>query len=315
MKPVQECRSALKSPLIKSNRLQHGMKRRRWDPNPHEGLQICMKYEESVAAGSSRVEALSALVKSWSRRRSSLKSIVGQGRAYWEEKKRDKMKVGATSRNRNGERLKSHERVDGENKGCRDAGGGAKLQFPGHMKALERVITSELENGYAMEPEECVLHWEWLLQRDAVALESKKDRSNEEHVRLQQLQDKLKKLGGIEYRKCQKRQIMRLCRYTYMKPQRQVKISLQEEARRARRTWMEWDFMLHTAVQQDAGLLKDLVIDPDAFASHVGSGSMVCGWSDQVPWWGFMQTPRQLYQVQEGFVGPVRVWGLINLSP
>ena len=93
VKPADECRGVQRNPLIKSNRLQHGMKRRRWDPNPHEGLQICMKYEESVAAGSSPVEALSALVQTWSRRRSSLKTIVCRGRPYWENMKREKMKV------------------------------------------------------------------------------------------------------------------------------------------------------------------------------------------------------------------------------
>ena len=63
-KDVEDCRSAAANPLVKSNRLQPGMKRERWDPSPYEGLSIMQKYEELVQeTGLDHEEALAGLKK------------------------------------------------------------------------------------------------------------------------------------------------------------------------------------------------------------------------------------------------------------
>ena len=59
-----DCRDVARSPLLKSNRLQPGMKRRRWDCNPHDGLIITKKYEEMMKRGApDQAEVLHALKK------------------------------------------------------------------------------------------------------------------------------------------------------------------------------------------------------------------------------------------------------------
>ena len=177
------------------------------------------------------------------------------------------------------------------------------MEFPAHFQALEYIINQELENGFALEPGELVLHFEWLLRRDAETLKAMVERSDAETARLTLLESRLLHLESTDYRKWQKGQIMRKCRYAYLKPHRQIKITFEEETKRCHHTWKQFDFMQHQALSRDEKVLKNLVIDPAAWRSHVDGGNLVVGFSDQVPWWGFLQTPRQMYSVV-GFVAP-----------
>ena len=188
--------------------------------------------------------------------------------------------------------------------------------FPGHiMKALEHVINVELQNGFALEPEEIVLHFEWMLRRDAEVLKAKTERSDEETERLNLMEGRLLHLeSSTDYRKWQKGQIMRKCRYAYLKPQRQIKITFEEEMKRCHHRWKQFDFVQHQALSRDEKVLKNLVIDPAAWRSHVDSGNLVLGFSDQVPWWGFLQTPRQMYS-EVGFVPPPPCLDVITHYP
>ena len=127
--------------------------------------------------------------------------------------------------------------------------------------------------------------------------------SPEEGVRMRQLQDKLKKLETTDNRKGLKKAILKYCRYAYLKPQRQVSISLEEECRRAHQTWRSWDYMLWVAASKDLELLKAYIIDPVAWRQQVDGGDLVLGWSDQVPWWGYLKTMKQLYSGGRFFVG------------
>ena len=293
-KEESECRAVHKNPVMKTNKLKDGMVRRRWDPNPHQGLRICRMYGALKVKGHTDLEANTALVKVLDRDLKSVKCITRKDVGFWEAKKKENMRVGAFGPNRTGEHKKLHERFDGESAGCRGAGGGRKLDYPAHMKTLKVIVDMELENGNSVEPEELLEHFEWLLRRDAETLEAQ-ERSPEEELRMKQLQDKLKKLETTDNRKGLKKAILKYCRYAYLKPQRQVSISLEEECRRAHQTWRSWDYMLWVAASKDLELLKAYIIDPVAWRQQIDGGDLVLGWSDQVPWWGYLQTMKQLY--------------------
>ena len=121
------------------------------------------------------------------------------------------MKTGAGTRgslNKVGQAIPSHRRFDGESKGCRAPGGGAKNRFASHLKALEKWIDEELENQNCIEPEECVVHFEFMLQQDVDELKALGDLTDSQQCRLAELEERLKKLKDGNYRKYQKKMIM-----------------------------------------------------------------------------------------------------------
>ena len=163
------------------------------------------------------------------------------------------------------------------------------------MKALEHWIDMELENQQAVEPDETVEHFEFMLRHDAEQLRCLVERSAQQTARLQEIEGRLMNLKDTNYRTCQKKMIMKTCRYQYLKPQRAVKLHFDEEQRRLERTWQSWDRMLWECVQRDAKIIGEHAIDVEKFMQQVNRGDLVLGFGDQVPWWGFIQTPKQLY--------------------
>ena len=299
LKNASLCRSVDRNPNVKSNRLQPGMKRRRWDCNPHEGFTVCNKYAEILEKNGGHVaDAMKTLKKIWDRPQASLKNIVLKGQAYWKGKMKTDMKTGAGSRgslNKSGQNLKAVDRWAGDSKGCRAPGGGAKNRFAAHMKALEYWIDSELENQQAVEPEDTVEQFEYMLRGDALQLKQVLERTDGENARLQEVEHRLVKLQDANYRKWQKIIIMKTCRYQFLKPQRAVKLHWDEESRRLQRTWQSWDRVLWEVVQKDAKIIGEHAIDAARFMEQVNSGDLVLGFSDQVPWWGYVKTKKQLY--------------------
>ena len=207
-KDWRDCRSASRNPLVKANRLQAGMQRRRWDCNPHDGLTICRKYEEMMQKGApDQREVLLTLKRSWDRRPELLKRIAEKGLAFWKKKCREDMKTGAGTKgtlNKRGQSLKKHMFWEGQSKGCRAPGGGAKNRFAAHISALKTWIDVELENQNAVTPEDAACHFEWMLQMDIAALKNIQEPSHEQTCRLHEVEDRVKHLQDTNYRKYQK---------------------------------------------------------------------------------------------------------------
>ena len=108
------------------------------------------------------------------------------------------------------------------------------------------------------------------------------------------VEERLKKLEDMNYIKTQKKIIMKTCKYVYLEPQRQVKLSWDEEKERLHSTWKSWGRKLWQAVQKSKSIIGDIAIDPERFAEQVDAGDLVLGFSDQVPWWGYVQTKKQM---------------------
>ena len=102
--------------------------------------------------------------------------------------------------------------------------------------------------------------------------------------------------------------IMKSCRYVYLKPQRCVNLTFDEEQRRLHRTWQSWDRHLWEVVQNDKEIIGQFAIDVDRYREQVSRGDLVLGFSDQVPWWGFVQMPKQLCPYSVNRVGWLVVW-------
>ena len=88
-KEESDCRSRLKNPVIKTNKLKDGMQRRRWDPTPHEGLRICRLFDELKVQGHTNNEANTALVKVLDRELKTIRGITKKGEGFWEKKKKE----------------------------------------------------------------------------------------------------------------------------------------------------------------------------------------------------------------------------------
>ena len=156
LKDWRDCRSVGRNPLVKGNRLQPGMQRRRWDCNPHDGLTITKKYEELMKKGApDQRDVLLVLQRSWDRRPDVLKRIVKTGTDFWIRKAKLEMKAGAGTRaslNKRGQWLSHQERLDGDSRGARAPGGGAPNRFAAHIAALQNWIDVELTSQVAVAP-------------------------------------------------------------------------------------------------------------------------------------------------------------------
>ena len=106
---------------------------------------------------------------------------------------------------------------------------------------------------------------------------------------------RLQRCRDTNYRKYQKKQIQKTCRYEYLKPQREVAISLDEEKRRCLETWQKFDHRLWQVMQQSLPEVEKLVLDADQFVQQTQRGDLVLGFSDQVPWWGLARMKKQIY--------------------
>ena len=158
------------------------------------------------------------------------------------------MKVGAGPRgslNKNGQNLKNQERFDGASKGIRASGGGAENRFAGHIMAMKQWLDAELANGVVVEPEEVVLHFEWMLERDHEELVKLQYPTDVQVARKHEVHGRLQHLKNLQYRKNQKELLMKSLKYVYLKPQRQTDLTVEEEATRCQRTWRQFDAAMH----------------------------------------------------------------------
>ena len=113
----------------------------------------------------------------------------------------------------------------------------------------------------------------------------------------------LKKPG---YRKDFKRDLQKFCKVRLLKPQRQIKLTAEEEKVRCRLTWQMLDRKLWEICFGGDEVLKEHVLDVPTVKKSIKSA--VLGFSDQVPWWGLVQTEKQLYLHAElGRAGGKRV--------
>ena len=76
-----------------------------------------------------------------------------------------------------------------------------------------------------------------------------------------------------------------------------MNIGFEEEKKRLHRTWQSWDRVLWEVLQKDRRIVAEHAIDVDRYQKQVDAGDLVLGFSDQVPWWGFVKTPKQMYLV------------------
>ena len=83
----------------------------------------------------------------------------------------------------------------------------------------------------------------------------------------------------------------------YLKPQRMLKISSEEEQARCKCTWQMFDRALWVAAFADEELLADIVADPKEFIKN--REDIVIGASDQVPYWCTLGPRKQLYLQSE----------------
>ena len=114
---------------------------------------------------------------------------------------------------------------------------------------------------------------------------------------LQLLQARLAKMKCEKYAKKYVEEIRKFCQLRRLKPQRQLKLTPDEEADRCMKTWQMFDHSMHTMCFAGIDKLQELVLEPEALQEDIEK--CVIGFSDQVPWWGMAQQEKQLYQKRE----------------
>ena len=114
---------------------------------------------------------------------------------------------------------------------------------------------------------------------------------------LLQYKHRLQKLKGKPHRKDAARQLLQYTGGRLLKLQRMLKIDFEEECRRCRNTWRDWDFKLWLATCSAVEDLKRHVADPGDFVKN--RRALVLGFSDQVPWWGLVGQVKQVYSSSE----------------
>ena len=103
------------------------------------------------------------------------------------------------------------------------------------------------------------------------------------------------KIQGTVYGKWCRNELLKFCECRCLKPQRQVKISAAEEELRCRLTWQQFDKRFWIAAFGSDEDLAAFVVSPKRFRHAVQSGNAVLGFSDQVPWWGLISRPKELF--------------------
>ena len=92
-------------------------------------------------------------------------------------------------------------------------------------------------------------------------------------------------------------ELQRFCKARFLKPQRVMNLSLQEEKARAEATWQDFDHKVALAAFGSETELRPHVADPKDFIEH--RDKLVIRASDQVPLWVMLSASRQLYGQNE----------------
>ncbi len=283
----------------KSNRLPLGVPRRRHDITPWEGRAIVKDMLKLQQMSSLEAEWRSRCVQRFRPRPwRSLMKVFSRGLEYWERQVR-LAGVGAGSRgslNMQGQSLKGTHRAS-RAMGCRAQGAGRRDRFGIFKRALEDWVSLERENGHTLDSRDLLEQFKWMV-REAIRTLKERDRASTltpaGRSRLLEYEARLQRIAGTwNYRKWYMTELMKACRCRYLKPQRQTKLSYEEEEVRCRLTWQQWDRRMWDIAFGGPEVLKRLVVDPDHLQSRLED--CVLGFSDQVPWWGLVGSKKQVY--------------------
>lgn len=110
-----------------------------------------------------------------------------------------------------------------------------------------------------------------------------------------------KKLGLIESKQRAREKfatvLMRATRCRFLKPQRVVQLSLEEEQKRAEATWKCYDMALHDVAFGTEKKRAEMFASPEQALKHSSECSLL--FSDEVPFWVKIGASKQLYSETE----------------
>ena len=236
----------------KSNRLARGLKRRRQDVEAFDGLAMCKWMVEKARECTDMVDMQRAACRRYEEPWRKLKLIYDKGLEFWKQKVKS-LNVGGGKRslNKQGQNLNLSSRPGGMtsqgglSKGCRAVGGGRKDNFKTYKQQLKTWVEEERRNGHSLDTTDLHLQFVWFLSEMVKALEQKAQAAEGLNANLQAhlhvARVRLQRLKGAAYTKKHKSQLMHFCCVRLQKPQRQLKLTLQEEADRCRLTWQMFD--------------------------------------------------------------------------
>ena len=133
----------------------------------------------------------------------------------------------------------------GLSKGRRAEGGGRKDNFKMYKIQLKTWVEEERRNGHSLDATDLHLQFVWFLSEMVKALEDKAKADGglnaTQKAHLHAAKVRLQRMQGATYMKSFKRDLMKFCGVRLQKPQRQLKLTFQEEADRCRLTWQMFD--------------------------------------------------------------------------
>ena len=286
----------------KSNRLQHGEPRRRQDILPHAGLAICRYMDTAKGYHGDEVSWQRTCMKKylpmpWK----TLKNVHSKGIAFWESKVRDSV-CGVGSRgslNKNGQSKKTSLR-ESSARGSRAKGAGRPDHFKHFKEALKIWVKLERENSHAIDGYDMAEEFMHIVQKAVTygtAMVIKGALSPGGAALLLEYKARLVMLKKKDYKKEYVKSLMRFCGVSYLKPQRMLSLTYEEEKIRCRLTWMQFDKRMYDLACGDVNVLKKYVVDANIMLKRI-EDCVMC-FSDQVPWWGMICRKKQMYLKDE----------------
>ena len=122
--------------------------------------------------------------------------------------------------------------------------------------------------------------------------ELEKTNTPEAKARAAELQSRLEKLQKPGYRNWYADELQRFCQFRLLKSQRETSLTPFLEHARCLRTWQSFDYNMWRACLETPE--RPRVAVETKFLEQVRKGDLVLGWSDQVPWWGLLNSSRTL---------------------
>ena len=138
-------------------------------------------------------------------------------------------------------------------------------------------------------------YFQWLLKKDLLELRERD--TPESRSRAAELEDRLEHLKKPAYYKWFAGELQKFCQFRNLKTQRETNLGPFLEHARAVRTWQSFDYNVWRACLEKPE--KPRVAKEEEFLEQVRRGDLVLGWSDQVPWWGLLNSSRTLKKAPE----------------
>jgi len=137
---------------------------------------------------------------------------------------------------------------------------------------------------------------EWL--RRVAAKSALEDLPAAEKLRQKKVEERLHGLSKQKARERLANVLQRACRARFLKPQRVIPLSKEEERTRAENTWKCYDVALHEAAFGDEESLKRLFAAPEQAKAHRSETALL--FSDEIPFWiAIAGGNKQLYAETE----------------